>query len=220
MWRISGDFWDSWQKLNQQFNLVARWQNRGALGHWPDADMIPFGHICIRSKAGGDERWTRLTRDEQLTLLSLWALSPSPLMLGMNLPDNDDWTTAILSNPEVLAVNQDALGRQAQKWAGLTPVPELWIKELASGMTAVGVFNRGDSNVQANLAWKDLGFASAPTVRDLWLRKELGKGDHLEAEIPPHGCLLLGINGPDELPAQGQLTNGVARALGAIGASK
>ena len=84
-------------------------------GHWPDGDMIPFGHICQRNCDVRPDRWTRFTRDEQLTLMSLWALAPSPLMLGMNLPDNDEWTTAILTNPEVLAVDQDSLGKPAQR---------------------------------------------------------------------------------------------------------
>ena len=95
LWRISGDFWDRWQKINDQFDLLAQWQGAGGPGHWPDADMIPFGHIAIRSKIDGSPHWTHFTRDEQLTLMSLWSLAPSPLMLGMNLPDNDDWTTAL-----------------------------------------------------------------------------------------------------------------------------
>ncbi len=91
--------------------MFADWLASAAPGHWPDGDMIPFGHICQRNCDVQPDRWTRFTRDEQLTLMSLWALAPSPLMLGMNLPDNDDWTTALLTNPEVLAVNQNPVGR-------------------------------------------------------------------------------------------------------------
>ena len=108
LWRISGDFWDNWKALNHNFDLFADWRAEAGPGHWPDGDMIPFGHICLRNCDVKPERWTRFTRPEQLTLMSLWCLESSPLMLGMNLPDNDEWTTALLTNPEVLAVDQDA----------------------------------------------------------------------------------------------------------------
>jgi hypothetical protein len=143
LWRISGDFWDRWPKLNQQFDLLAQWQGAGALGHWPDADMIPLGKIALRSKLGGDPHWTHFTRAEQLSLMSLWALAPSPLMLGMNLPDNDDWTTALLTNPEVLAVNQDPLGKSGVRLSHTNSV-EMWSKDLADGSKAVALFNRGE----------------------------------------------------------------------------
>ena len=93
LWRISGDFWDNWRALNHNFDLFAAWQNDSGPGHWADGDMIPFAHVCQRNCDVKPDRWTRFTRDEQLTLMSLWALAPSPLMLGMNLPDNDEWTT-------------------------------------------------------------------------------------------------------------------------------
>ena len=110
MWRISGDFWDNWGALNHNFDLLAAWQGHAGPGHWPDADMIPLGHVGKRS-VGGD-RFTKFSKDEQITLMSLWALAPSPLMLGMNMPENDAWTLALLTNADVLAVNQDPLGRQ------------------------------------------------------------------------------------------------------------
>jgi hypothetical protein len=195
-WRISGDFWDKWQKLDNQFDLIAEWQGAGVPGHWPDADMIPLGYLALRSKLGGNPHWTRLTRDEQLTLMSLWALAPSPLMLGMNLPDNDDWTTALLTNPEVLAVNQDSLGRPARRMTGSPQVAETWVKELANGSVAVGFFNRTDQPVKVDFPWRNLGFVSAPEVRDLWLRKDLGRQENFTTELPPHGCTLLRVDLP------------------------
>jgi len=122
LWRISGDFWDRWPKLNEQFDLLAQWQGAGGPGHWPDADMIPLGRIAIRSKLGGDPHWTHFTRDEQLTLISLWSLAPSPLMLGMNLPDNDEWTTALLTNPPAGPANFRARPGGGTMAAG----PERW----------------------------------------------------------------------------------------------
>jgi alpha-galactosidase len=212
LWRISSDFWDNWRSLNRNFDLFARWQTKGSIGHWPDGDMIPFGHIAIRNCDVHPERWTRFTRDEQLTLMSLWSLAPSPLMLGMNLPDNDDWTTALLTNPEVLAVNQDKLGERGWRVSAAGQTPEIWARRLAGGSLAVGFFNRTDGAMKVNYAWSKLGFAaavqppgpwhgatllmrrpSAPEVRDLWLRKDLDRQKSFVAELPPHGCVLLKV---------------------------
>jgi len=193
LWRISGDFWDKWYSLNRNFSLFAQWQSNAVPGHWPDGDMIPFGHICQRNCDVHPDRWTRFTRDEQLTLVSLWALAPSPLILGMNLPDNDDWTTAIISNPEVLAVNQDSLGKPARRLTDGTQIAETWIKELADGSLAVGFFNRTDQPVKVDLWWRNLGFRSVPEVRDLWLRKDLARQEKYVNELLPHGCALLRV---------------------------
>ena len=193
LWRISGDFWDNWRALNANFNLLADWSRENGPGHWADADMIPFGHIALRNCDVHPERWSRFTRDEQLTLMSLWSLAPSPLMLGMSLPDNDPWTTAILTNPEVLAINQDPLGLAGHRLYG-PPVPaETWIKTLTDGASAVGFFNRSNQIVKIAVPWKNLGFQSPPQVRDVWLRRDLGRQDRYLDEIPAHGCVLLSV---------------------------
>jgi alpha-galactosidase len=193
LWRISGDFWDRWSKLYEQFDLLAQWQGAGGPGHWPDADMIPLGHLAIRSKIDGDPHWTYFTRDEQLTLISLWALAPSPLMLGMNLPDNDDWTTALLTNPEVMAIDQDPLGKTAKRIFVPGLAAELWVRELSNHSHAVGLFNRADQPVEVKLDWRQIGFRRELRVRDLWLRKDLGKQRDFSTELPPHGCILLSV---------------------------
>jgi alpha-galactosidase len=193
LWRISGDFWDNWRALNHNFELFAAWHTNSGPGHWPDGDMIPFGHICQKNCDVHPDRWTHFTRDEQLTLMSLWALAPSPLMLGMNLPDNDDWTTALLTNPEVLAVNQDWAGKTGQRMTGTNIPGEIWVKELADGTRAVGLFNRGTQTSRVDVVWSVLGFREKPAVRDLWLRKDLGKQTDYAVELPPHGCVLLKV---------------------------
>lgn len=193
LWRISGDFWDNWRSLNHNFALFTQWYGHEQPGHWPDGDMIPFGHICQRNCDVHPDRWTRFTPDEQLSLMSLWALAPSPLMLGANLPDNDDWTTAILSNPEVLAVDQDVSGLQGQSKGNTVSGADVWAKKLAGGSLAVGFFNRTGRPVAVAYPWRDLGFNRAPYVRDLWLRKDLGKQENFTAEIPPHGCYLVRV---------------------------
>jgi hypothetical protein len=196
LWRISPDFWDNWHSLNRNFDLFGAWFGHGSLGHWPDGDMIPFAHICQLNCDVRPERWTRFTRDEQVTLMSLWALAPSPLMLGMNLPDNDDWTTAILSNPEVLAVDQDVLGKQARRMTADGNVAEMWVKPLADGSLAVGFFNRTGETARVDYHWHYLGYSSAPQVRDLWLRKNLGRQENFIVELPSHGSTLLRVKQP------------------------
>ncbi len=195
LWRVSGDFWDNWKSLDHEFTLGARWHDFVGPGHWPDADMLPVGRLSVGHRSVDNDRFTRLTRDEQLTHLSLWSLLPSPLMVGANLPDNDDWTTALLTNPEVIAVNQDALGQPAQRLT-LTNTPagvEIWTRKLADKSRVVGLFNRGKTTAPVNFVWRDLGLRARPAVRDLWLRKDLGWQKNFTAELPPHGCVLLRV---------------------------
>ncbi|MGB8367943.1 MAG: putative Ig domain-containing protein [Limisphaerales bacterium] len=196
LWRVSGDFWDNWKSLDHEFTLGGRWHDFAGPGHWPDADMLPVGHLSVGNRSVGPDRFTHLTRDEQLTHISLWSLLPSPLMVGANLPDNDDWTTALLTNPEVLAVNQDPLGKPARQMIGPHDMTEMWMKGLAGGSYAVGFFNRANQPVQVEILWRNLGFLSAPAVRDLWLRKDLGRQENFVVELPPHGCVLLRLHSP------------------------
>ncbi|HLP16097.1 MAG TPA: NPCBM/NEW2 domain-containing protein, partial [Bacteroidota bacterium] len=105
MWRIIDDFWDNWSQLNEHFALFERWNKYMGPGHWPDGDMLPLGRIGIRAERG-DNRMSLLTRDEQYTLMSLFLICRSPLMFGGNLPDNDDFTTSLITNEEALGVLQ------------------------------------------------------------------------------------------------------------------
>ncbi len=105
MWRIIGDFWDNWPQLEEHFSLFEKWIPHMRPGHWPDGDMLPLGRIGIRAEQG-DPRMTRFTRDEQITLMSLFLICRSPLMFGGNLPDNDQFTLDLISNDEALAVLQ------------------------------------------------------------------------------------------------------------------
>jgi len=191
LWRISGDFWDHWSKLDKQFTLFNRWQGVGGPGHWPDGDMIPFGHLAIRSGMGGRSHQTHFTRAEQVTLMTLWSLAPSPMILGMNMPDNDAWTTALLTNPEVIAVDQDPAGHPAQRRDPVTATGEVWTKPLADGSLAVGLFNRQATPVTMDLAWNQLGFAHAPRVRDLWLHQDVPAAATYTITLPGHDAALL-----------------------------
>ena len=193
MWRISGDFWDKWGKLNEQFDLLNQWKGVGGPGHWPDADMIPFGHIGIHCSPAGGDHFTKFTKDEQRTLMTLWGIAPSPLMLGMNMPDNDQWTLDLITNKDVLAMNQDSLGSTAQRTATFFGGREVWTRTLADGAEAVAGFNRGEKDAQIALRADDLGLSGSYHVYDVWSAKDLGSFDSepLTVSVPPHGAVLL-----------------------------
>jgi hypothetical protein len=103
MWRISGDFWDNWRALYAQFARLDSWTPFRGPGHWPDADMLPLGNIRAWQETGA---WTHFTRDEQITLMTLWSIARSPLIMGGNMPKNDEFTLSLMTNDEVIAVNQ------------------------------------------------------------------------------------------------------------------
>ena len=105
LWRIVGDFWDNWPQVKEHFAVCNRWSPYSGIGHWPDADMLPLGRIGIRAERG-DERMSQLSHDEQITVMSLFSIFKSPLMFGGDLPGNDTFTEALLTNDEVLYVNQ------------------------------------------------------------------------------------------------------------------
>jgi alpha-galactosidase len=111
MWRTVGDFWDSWEQLKEHFDVCQRWAPYVGKGGWPDADMLPLGRLSIRAERG-DDRMTRFSRDEQYTLMTLWSIFRSPLFFGGDLPSNDAFTLALLTNPNVLALHASSTGNR------------------------------------------------------------------------------------------------------------
>ena len=193
MWRISQDVWDNWKRVNTQFELLAKWQKRTCAGRWPDPDMLPIGLLSkwVNHSSDGDGRLTHLTRDEQLTLMSLWSMAPAPLMVGADLPENDAWTQSLLTNAEVLSINQDALARPARRVIK-GKYTEIWVKELADGSRAVGLFNRGNDATKITVPWDRLGLNGQIEVRDTWRHMDVpdyGK----PLNIARHGCVLLRV---------------------------
>jgi hypothetical protein len=105
MWRTSNDFWDNWPQLKNQFTILNRWTGLGGPGYWPDGDMLPLGKIGLRAERG-EPRWSGFTKDEQFTLMTLFSIFRSPLMFGGDLPGNDVFTLSLITNKDVLNVNQ------------------------------------------------------------------------------------------------------------------
>jgi alpha-galactosidase len=112
MWRTSNDFWDNWPALKNQFKILNEWAGLGVKGCYPDGDMLPLGKIGLRAERG-EPRWTAFTKDEQYTLMTLFSIFRSPLMFGGDLPGNDEFTLSMITNKDVLNVNQNSInGKQ------------------------------------------------------------------------------------------------------------
>ena len=193
LWRVTDDFWDRWELLLDMFDRCEKWFPYCGPGHWPDCDMLPLGHIGIRSvDGGGSDRWTRFTRDEQVTMMTLWAIFRSPLMMGGELRDSDAWTLSLLTNPEVLQVNQDSSENRpvARRDSAL-----VWAAKGRAGEMYVALFNIGEEPATVEAAWTDLGISGPQSVRDLWNREEAHRAEGSVARrLPPHGAAMLRLS--------------------------
>jgi hypothetical protein len=199
MWRISMDIWDIWHNdkdypkgLNDQFAKAAAWASAPRNGHFPDADMLPLGYLGPAA-GWGESRWTRLTHNEQQTLLSLWGISESPLIMGGDLPHNDEWTTSLLTNREFLDVDQKS---HDPKVILSNSEEAVWTsKSDSSGTSYVAIFNRGETAESRRYTWSQLGLADgAYLVHDIWTHRDLGKSMNLSVTLPPHGCVLYRVS--------------------------
>ncbi len=189
LWRISSDFWDRWVDLKNQFEICRRWAPYIGPGAWPDADMLPLGRIGIRAERGVD-RQSLLTHDEQITLMTLWAIFRSPLMFGGDLPSSDDFTLSLLTNAEVLAVNQASwnnreLSHQDDTVVWAADVPDSEDKYLA-------LFNIGENLSRLiDVNFSLLGDQPRYAVRDLWKGADLGEFQgQFQQEVATHAAKL------------------------------
>jgi hypothetical protein len=212
MWRLLGDLWDYWDQVLPAFRQLHDWSQHAGPGHWPDPDMLPLGHLRflprgwsksrtvnaeyfrMTSHGGREDVPNFLSRGEQRTVMTLWAIGRAPLMFGGHLPASDDWTLSLITNAEVLAVNQSGRGsRQLFRANGLAA----WVSEAAEGGAKyVALFNISDRGVHGPEAGlpvavrpADLGFSGPVAVRDLWSGEDIGvfAGEFVPL-IPYHGA--------------------------------
>ena len=188
-WRTTGDIRDTWQSVSSIGFSQDRWVAFNSPGHWADPDMLVVGLVGWGPKL----HYTRLTADAQYTHISLWSLLAAPLLIGCDLARLDDFTLSLLSNDEVIEVNQDPLGLQAVPvWNEGDRV--IYAKHLEDGSIAVGMFNRGWQPVKMHFTLRMLGLRGTQTVRDLWRQKDLKEcTDKFETEVAPHGVVLLKV---------------------------
>jgi alpha-galactosidase len=199
MWRVSDDLWDVWEDVEAQFARMARWAPHQRAGAWADADMLPVGRIALRAERGG-ERLSRLTLDEQRTMMTLWCVSRSPLMLGCDLPSSPPETLGLLTNADLLEVlTASRNNRELLREGDLV----LWAADsTTSSDRFVAVFNTGTADLVRTLPAGDLGLDSVvdgPGYRSL--AREAWSGDDavlgsiaglpaLEVKVPGHGAKL------------------------------
>lgn len=189
LWRTTGDIEDSWPSLkNIAFRQdVPSAYNKSSYG-FGDPDMLTVGFVGW----GENLHQTKLTPSEQYTEISLWSLLSAPLMLGCDLARIDPFTYNLLSNDEVIAIDQDIAGNGAKKVI-VNENLQVWIKELASGDKAVGIFNLGDKIIKNSFSLKQAGLNENYSIRDVWRQKNMTAGNNVQLNIPAHGVLLLTI---------------------------
>jgi len=206
MWRISNDFWDDWKWLKLQFDICRQWDFPRTPGRWPDADMLPLGKL---RKTGGDawiasqlgstmdkvtDEYSRFTDSEKYSLMTLWCIFKSPLMLGGYLPENDAITDKLITNDEVIAVDQQSVNNhEVRNRDGII----IWIADKPRTKAKyVAIFNLNDGRSEnVNVPWSEIGLTGQLKVRDLWAKKNLGRFDgEFAAKVEPHGCVLVKVS--------------------------
>ena len=192
MWRVSGDFWDNWEQLNKMFELAHQWSPYRKHGHWPDLDMLQLGRLSRRGPVG-NERETRFTQNEQYTHFTLWCIAKSPLMMGGDLTVADQFTLSLLSNNEVIAVDQQSENNhEVRNQNGIV----IWTADQPGTRSKyMAVFNTNDGKTESIVvSWSEIGVTGELKVRDLWTKKDLGKfKEELSVNVEPHGCRLFRI---------------------------
>ncbi|HLN56756.1 MAG TPA: hypothetical protein VK207_12220, partial [Bacteroidales bacterium] len=188
MWRISADFWDEWNKVKHNFELLDKWSAHVKPGAWPDADMLPVGRLSLGGRPHGPERDSYFTWPEHYTLFSLWMISKSPLIMGGDLPLSNDSTLFFMTNPETIAVNQNSannkqLFRDERKAAWIADDP-------ASGGKYLAFFNLSDSVQTFDFDPQTISFRGSVNVRDLWARTDVGISGKLNMNLEPHGAAM------------------------------
>ena len=191
MFRVSSDFWDTWPQLKQQFGYAKSWAVHAVnvLGRWPDLDMLPVGKIGTRSGDSGGERFTRFTKDEQYTLLTLWSISRSPLIISNDLTQNDDFTLKLLTNKDVIAVNQQGSSqREVYNEKGIVA----WTSSAKQNdVKYLAVFNLNDAEEQVSISFDKLGLEKSYRAKNLWTGADAGiSKENIKIKIPPHGAVL------------------------------
>ncbi|WP_433967412.1 glycoside hydrolase family 27 protein [Tunturiibacter gelidiferens] len=192
MWRISSDVWDHWDKdpdatwsqgVKDQFSILAKWADQAKPGSWPDADMLPVGQL--RPNPGeGKPRNSRLTEDEQRTMITLWAIARAPLFVGGNLTEMDDALKSLLTNQAVIEMDHDSTASEMNTEDG--PLVTWTSRSIRGDKYYLAVFNLSDAPVHVDKTFAEYGYIDKAQykVRDLWQRKELGLLNSFQVDLP------------------------------------
>ena len=200
MYRANADTVDTWERLSANAFQADSWAQVSAPGNWFDLDMLAVGRMTIGTTSSDFQERTlrenRLTRNEMITHMSMWALFPSPIQISCDLDSIDDFTLSLLSNEEILALNQDELGSgsvcvceemRKNEEGKIVHHGKIYRRRLSGNREAYGFFNLGTETATLSCS-----VAGCHSVRDPWAQKELGKVEHtLSFKVPSHGCRIV-----------------------------
>lgn len=196
MWRMTGDFWDKWDKLHEMFDKCLLWQDKVNVGNYPDCDMLPLGRLSKNGTCHGPQnRMTQFTKDEQITMMSLWGIFKSPLMFGGNLPENDEWTLFLLTNEEYLKMHRECNGaHQYYRNEKNNKGEIIWI---ANGKKCkyTALFNTDDKVRKIKLSLADILMPDEEyEIYDIWQKQSLGKfKNSFSPTVSSHSTALIKI---------------------------
>lgn len=201
-WRISNDIWDNWELVKKQFVNCRAWQSHINSGNFPDCDALPFGKLRV---SGGDE-WvasilndryenignelSRLSHNEQLTMMTLWCMFKSPLMIGGHLPEIDARSLSIISRPELISINQNSTKNYELRFSSDYSI---WIAEDSKTQAKyMAFFNLGQfESLKLTCTWKELKIKGKYRVFDIWEDEDKDPAiDQISAIVPAHGVKL------------------------------
>ena len=187
MWRITDDFWDEWRLLKGMFERAEKWCVHAAPGHWPDADMLPVGALRQCYDPNG---WTNFTQAEQRTMMTLWCMMRSPLMMGGELTKNDDFTLKLLTNRDVLAIEKTSACAHPL-WT--TEDESVWIAPCRDGTGLyVALFNLSEETRTVRVTGEMLeGTYSAAS--ELWTGEKLHLADGVTATLRKHDAAVFWV---------------------------
>lgn len=190
MWRMVDDVWDTWPHLTHLIEVAQNWYPHIRPGTWPDCDMIPLGRISIRGERGKD-RQSRLTKNEQYSLMTFFTIFRSPLMFGGDMPSLDPFTLSLLTNEAVLKMHRNSTDvRQLFQQEGRVAVTS---RNADTGERYLALFNLSDSKepLEISVNLSDLGLTRKCSVRDMWTGKSLGKAEEkISVKLPAHASVL------------------------------
>lgn len=185
MWRITDDFWDNWQLLYNMFERCEKWAPHNGAGHWADADMLPIGYI---KQDYSPDITTQFTKDEQVTMLTLWSIFRSPLIIGGEMTKFDDFTMSLLTNEGILKMHRNAR-HSHQVWRREMNGSEivLWTAADAEGCQYAALFNIGENAADISVPLTELEIYEAKDITELW-SNEAFHADNISADLAPHSA--------------------------------
>lgn len=194
MWRITDDFWDKWELLYAMFERAEKWCIHAGAGHWPDADMLPVGPI---RQDYNRENWTNFTKDEQRTMLTLWNMMRSPLIIGGEMNGFDDFTLCMLTNTELLEIGKDSQGAHpVYRRKNVDGEQIVWMTNgTKEGLYYVALFNAGENDIEVRTTLDECGLNGQYKCYDIWeKRAEEDTYDEIKAIVKSHGVKLYKLN--------------------------